>query len=49
VKVDTQAQPAAASRHQVQAIPTVVLFRDGVESARESGALTAAQLDRLVG
>ena len=48
VKVDTQAQPAAASRHQVQAIPTVIVFRDGRESTRQAGALTPAQLQQLV-
>lgn len=49
VEVDTQAQPAAASRHQVQAIPTVIVFQGGREAARHSGAMTAAQLDGLLG
>jgi len=38
-KVNTEAEPALASRFGIQAIPTLVLFRDGREAARHSGAL----------
>ena len=38
-KVDTEAEPQLAARFGIQAIPTLVLFRDGREAARHSGAL----------
>jgi thioredoxin 2 len=48
LKVDTQAQPEAAARHQISAIPTLALFRGGREIERVSGALPAEELRRWV-
>ncbi len=48
-KIDTEAQQELAGSAQIQAIPTLMLFRDGVLLFRESGALPAAALDELVG
>ena len=39
VKVNVDEQQALAARHAVRAIPTLVLFRDGAEIKRVSGAL----------
>jgi thioredoxin 2 len=36
-KVDTDASPELAARYGIRSIPTVVLFQDGVESARSVG------------
>ena len=47
-KIDTEAQQELAGSAQIQAIPTLMLFRDGVLLFRESGALPAAALDELV-
>jgi thioredoxin 2 len=44
VKVDTDAAPEASARHRIQSIPTLVLFRDGRELARHSGAVAAGPL-----
>jgi thioredoxin 2 len=38
-KLDTEAAPATAARLAIRSIPTVALFRDGREVARQSGAL----------
>jgi thioredoxin 2 len=38
-KVDTEAAPQVAARFAIQAIPTLVRFRNGRESKRQSGAL----------
>ncbi len=48
-KIDTEAQQELAGAAGIQAIPTLMLFRDGVLLFRESGALPAAALDELVG
>jgi thioredoxin 1 len=47
-KIDTEAQQGLAQAAGIQAIPTLMLFRDGVLLFRESGALPAAALDQLV-
>jgi thioredoxin 1 len=47
-KIDTEAQQELAGMANIQAIPTLMLFRDGVLLFRESGALPAAALDQLV-
>lgn len=40
-KVDVDAAPAVSARLGVQGIPTMVLYRDGVEVGRQVGALPA--------
>jgi thioredoxin 2 len=43
-KVDTDAEPSLAARYHIQAIPTMILFRNGQELARRSGAMPAGAL-----
>ena len=43
-KVDTEKYPKLATRHKVQGLPTMVLFKEGVEVGRFEGAMTAADL-----
>ena len=40
-KVETEAEQALSARYQIRSIPTLVLFKDGKEHARMSGALDA--------
>jgi thioredoxin 1 len=47
-KIDTEAQQQLASDANIQAIPTLMMFRDGVLLFREAGALRAPQLEELV-
>ncbi len=47
-KIDTEAQQELAGAANIQSIPTLMLFRDGVLLFRESGALPPAALDELV-
>jgi thioredoxin 2 len=47
-KVNTEQLPEIASQHQVQSIPTFVLFARGRESARTSGAMSAARLREFI-
>ena len=44
VKVDTEASPQAAAAYGIRGIPTMVLFRGGAETARQSGAMAAPQI-----
>ena len=47
-KLDTEAQPQVAGRFNIRSIPTLVMFGNGREIARQSGALNAAQLRQFV-
>jgi thioredoxin 2 len=47
-KVDTDACPRAASAAGIRSIPTLILYREGRELARQSGALSADALTRWV-
>jgi thioredoxin 2 len=46
VKVNTEEAPGLAQRYGIRAIPTLVLFRNGVEEKRMSGILDAGALER---
>ena len=43
-KVDTQAEPELAARFNIRSIPTLALFANGVELARQPGAMGAADI-----
>jgi thioredoxin len=47
-KVDTDAEPRLASDWEIQAIPTVMAFKDGVPVFAQPGVLPEAALDELV-
>jgi thioredoxin 2 len=44
LKVDTEAAPELASRYNVRNIPTLILFQNGAEVARQAGAMDASSL-----
>lgn len=44
LKVDTEASPAVAERYGIRSIPTLILFSDGRERARISGAMDRGSL-----
>ena len=43
-KLDTEAAPATSRQFAIRSIPPLVLFRNGREIARRSGAMSAAEL-----
>jgi thioredoxin 2 len=47
-KVNTEALPDLAARHQIQSIPTMALFSDGREIARTVGARPAAGIEAFI-
>ena len=48
IKIDTDKYPQIASNHQIQALPTLVLFKAGQSVDRIEGVLQAAPLiDRI--
>jgi thioredoxin 2 len=47
-KLDTDANPNTASRFNIRSIPTVIMFKDGREVARQSGAMDANRLSNWI-
>lgn len=47
-KLDTDAVPEIASRYGIRSIPTFAVFREGRETQRASGAMSAEQIAKQV-
>jgi thioredoxin 1 len=47
-KVDTEDQQGLAGALQIQSIPTIMVFRDGVMLFNQAGALPAHQLEEII-
>jgi len=48
LKVNTENEPALASRFGIRSIPTLLIMKNGREIARQSGAMDAARLTAWV-
>ena len=47
-KVDTEAEQTLGARYGIRSIPTLALFRQGREVARQAGAMSASQIVQWV-
>src|SRR4051812_37997615 len=47
-KVNTEEQPGLGAAFEIQAIPTLAVFREGVLLFAEAGAIPAAALEQLI-
>jgi thioredoxin 2 len=47
-KLNTEEAPQAAARFGIQSIPTLVVFKQGREVARQSGAMSQPQIEQWV-
>ena len=45
-KLNTEEQPAPASRYNIRSIPTMIVFRAGKEAARQTGAMDSTAIAR---
>lgn len=48
-KVDTEAEQGIAAALEIQSIPTIMAFRDGILVFRQAGALPEHMLEQLIG
>ena len=47
-KLDTESEQQIAAQFDIRSIPTMILFKDGKEVARKSGALMGGQIEQWV-
>ncbi|MEP6766063.1 MAG: thioredoxin [Gemmatimonadaceae bacterium] len=48
LKVDTDANPQLSQRFRISSIPTLVVFKNGVEAQRQVGVATRDVLERMI-
>ena len=48
-KIDTEAQQEISSALEIRSIPTLMIFRDGIQIFSQAGALPGHALDDLIG
>jgi thioredoxin 1 len=48
IKIDVDKNPQAAAAYQVRGVPTLIIFRNGEVKWRQSGVVTANELERLI-
>ena len=48
IKVDVDKNPQAAQAYQVSGVPTLILFKNGKVLWRQSGVVSAAQLEHVL-
>lgn len=48
LKVNTEEEQAAGAQYGIRSIPTMILFRNGAEIARTSGAMDASSIQRWI-
>lgn len=48
-KVNTEEVPSLARRYRITAIPTMLLFNNGLEMARQAGAMPAPAIRKFIG
>jgi thioredoxin 2 len=48
IKLNSEKEPATATELGIRSIPTMILFRNGRELARQSGAMSSGQIVKWV-
>ena len=48
IKIDVDKNPQVASAYKIQGVPTLIIFKDGQIKWRQSGVVSAQNLQQLI-
>ncbi|OIR02938.1 thioredoxin [mine drainage metagenome] len=48
LKVDVDANPALSGTYQIQSVPTLIIFKNGLVKWRQSGVVPAKHLQQMI-
>jgi thioredoxin 1 len=48
IKIDVDKNPSIAAQYRIQGVPTLMVFKQGQSKWRQSGVLSAAELQKVV-
>lgn len=48
IKIDVDKNPSAAASYQVRGVPTLIIFKQGKQVWRQSGVVSALELQRII-
>ena len=48
LKIDIDKNPDTASEYQIQSVPTLIIFKNGLIKWRQSGLVNARELEKII-
>jgi thioredoxin 1 len=48
IKIDVDKNPSVSQFYKIQGVPTIILFKDGIIKWRQSGVVSARELQKVI-